>query len=133
MSWFFSAWMNNCSAPFLSSMRISLKLAGDADPSLTYQVSGLKNGDTAGSILTGGLNRAAGENVGVYGINQGDLRYPPIHRSPAADNRKRLCTLRDAHPWGRANNSTGVIRRYTEARNLPLNDSMKAFCVGLPG
>ncbi len=29
--------------------------------------------DSAGSILTGGLNRAAGENVGVYGINQGDL------------------------------------------------------------
>ncbi len=48
-------------------------LYGDADPSLTYQVSGLKNGDSAGSILTGGLNRAAGENVGVYGINQGDL------------------------------------------------------------
>ncbi len=45
----------------------------DADPSLTYQVSGLKNGDSAGSILTGGLNRVAGENVGVYGINQGDL------------------------------------------------------------
>ncbi|MGU1321399.1 MBG domain-containing protein, partial [Pseudomonas aeruginosa] len=49
------------------------KVYGDADPSLTYQVSGLKNGDTAGSILAGGLNRAAGENVGVYGINQGDL------------------------------------------------------------
>ena len=48
------------------------KVYGDADPSLTYQVSGLKNGDTAGSIPTGGLNRAAGENV-VYGINQGDL------------------------------------------------------------
>ncbi len=46
------------------------KVYGDADPSLTYQVSGLKNGDSAGSILTGGLNRAAGENVGVYGINQ---------------------------------------------------------------
>ncbi len=29
------------------------------------------NGDSAGSILTGGLNRDAGENVGVYGINQG--------------------------------------------------------------
>ncbi|MEE3568421.1 two-partner secretion system adhesin CdrA [Pseudomonas aeruginosa] len=49
------------------------KVYGDADPSLTYQVSGLKNGDSAGSILTGGLNRVAGENVGVYGINQGDL------------------------------------------------------------
>ncbi len=33
------------------------KVYGDADPSLTYQVSGLKNGDSAGSILTGGLNR----------------------------------------------------------------------------
>ncbi|MDU0692504.1 MBG domain-containing protein, partial [Pseudomonas aeruginosa] len=42
------------------------KVYGDADPSLTYQVSGLKNGDSAGSILTGGLNRVAGENVGVY-------------------------------------------------------------------
>ncbi|HIE1891630.1 TPA: MBG domain-containing protein [Pseudomonas aeruginosa] len=49
------------------------KVYGDADPALTYQVSGLKNGDSAGSILIGGLNRAAGENVGVYGINQGDL------------------------------------------------------------
>ncbi|MEF2174813.1 hypothetical protein CJT77_31885, partial [Pseudomonas aeruginosa] len=46
----------------------------DADPSLTYQVSGLKNGDTAGAVLNGGsLSRVAGENVGVYGINQGGL------------------------------------------------------------
>ena len=32
-----------------------------------------EDGDSAGSILTGGLNRDAGENVGVYGINQGGL------------------------------------------------------------
>ncbi|MDT1115746.1 MBG domain-containing protein, partial [Pseudomonas aeruginosa] len=45
-----------------------------SDPSLTYQVSGLKNGDTAGAVLNGGsLSRVAGENVGVYGINQGGL------------------------------------------------------------
>ncbi len=38
---------------------------------MTYQVSGLKNGDTAGAVLNGGsLSRVAGENVGVYGINQ---------------------------------------------------------------
>ncbi|HBN9578315.1 TPA: two-partner secretion system adhesin CdrA, partial [Pseudomonas aeruginosa] len=50
------------------------KVYGDADPALTYQVSGLKNGDTAGAVLNGGsLSRVAGENVGVYGINQGDL------------------------------------------------------------
>ncbi len=49
------------------------KVYGDADPSLTYQVSGLKNGDTAGAVLNGGsLSRVAGENVGVYGINQVD-------------------------------------------------------------
>ncbi len=30
------------------------KVYGDADPSLTYQVSGLKNGDTAGAVLNGG-------------------------------------------------------------------------------
>ncbi len=48
------------------------------DPSLTYQVSGLKNGDTAGAVLNGGsLSRVAGENVGVYGINQG--RYAGFH------------------------------------------------------
>ncbi|MEW3726842.1 MBG domain-containing protein, partial [Pseudomonas aeruginosa] len=34
----------------------------------------LKNGDTAGAVLNGGsLSRVAGENVGVYGINQGEL------------------------------------------------------------
>ncbi|MGX8985347.1 MBG domain-containing protein, partial [Pseudomonas aeruginosa] len=50
------------------------KVYGDADPRLTYQVSGLKNGDTAGAVLkSGSLSRVAGENVGVYGINQGDL------------------------------------------------------------
>uniref|UniRef100_UPI001E62093F MBG domain-containing protein n=1 Tax=Pseudomonas aeruginosa TaxID=287 RepID=UPI001E62093F len=50
------------------------KVYGDADPSLTYQVSGLKNGDTAGSVLNGGgLVRVSGENVGNYAIQQGGL------------------------------------------------------------
>ncbi|MCV6415644.1 hypothetical protein OFL30_33775, partial [Pseudomonas aeruginosa] len=30
------------------------KVYGDADPSLTYQVSGLKKGETAGAVLKGG-------------------------------------------------------------------------------
>ncbi len=59
---------------------INQEVYGDADPSLTYQVSGLKNGDSAGSILTGGLNRAAGENVGVYGINQASAAHPRHRR-----------------------------------------------------
>ncbi|SFU20892.1 Putative Ig domain-containing protein, partial [Algoriphagus locisalis] len=48
------------------------KIYGDSDPSLTYSSSGYKNGDNQ-SILSGKLVRVAGENVGSYGINQGNL------------------------------------------------------------
>ena len=48
------------------------KTYGEADPALTYQVSGLVNGDTK-SVVTGELTRVAGENVGTYAINQGTL------------------------------------------------------------
>ena len=46
------------------------KTYGDADPSLTYQVSpALESGD----MFTGSLNREAGNDVGKYQINQNDL------------------------------------------------------------
>jgi len=43
------------------------KIYGDADPALTYNVSGLVGADA----ITGSLSRAAGENVGAYTISQG--------------------------------------------------------------
>ncbi|MFY8092497.1 MAG: MBG domain-containing protein [Niveispirillum sp.] len=46
---------------------------GDADPSLTYSVSGLKRGDNAGAVLTGALSRAGGEDAGTYAIGPGNL------------------------------------------------------------
>jgi filamentous hemagglutinin family protein len=49
------------------------KVYGEIDPALSYQVSGLKRGDEQGSVLAGNLARGAGENVGSYGIGQGDL------------------------------------------------------------
>ena len=49
------------------------KVYGSIDPTLTYDVSGLQFSDTAGSVLTGSLARAAGENVFTYAINQGTL------------------------------------------------------------
>ena len=50
------------------------KVYGDADPKLTFEVSGLKRGDTATSVLNAGtLERESGENVGQYGIHQGTL------------------------------------------------------------
>ncbi|SNT17662.1 MULTISPECIES: MBG domain-containing protein, partial [unclassified Azospirillum] len=49
------------------------RIYGDADPTLTYRVSGLKRGDVEGTVLTGALSRAVGEDVGTYAIGQGGL------------------------------------------------------------
>lgn len=48
------------------------KIYGDADPTFTYDVTGLVNGDT----LTGVLGRTAGETVGSYEILKGSLANP---------------------------------------------------------
>ena len=45
------------------------KTYGEADPELTYTVTGLKNGDT----ISGTLTRARGENAGTYAIGMGGL------------------------------------------------------------
>ncbi|MBQ8118281.1 MAG: InlB B-repeat-containing protein [Lachnospiraceae bacterium] len=49
------------------------KTYGDADPALTYTVSGLAYKDTKATALTGALTRAEGENAGTYAIAQGTL------------------------------------------------------------
>ncbi|NJD92258.1 MAG: hypothetical protein FIA91_12240, partial [Geobacter sp.] len=48
------------------------KVTGQADPPLTYTVSGLANGDTT-AVMTGSLTRTAGEAAGSYAILQGTL------------------------------------------------------------
>lgn len=48
------------------------KVYGTADPALTFVPTGWKNGDGT-SVITGGLSRVAGENVGNYAIQQGSL------------------------------------------------------------
>ena len=45
------------------------KIFGEEDPELTYTSEGLINSDA----LSGALARVAGENVGTYAINQGDV------------------------------------------------------------
>lgn len=52
---------------------LQIKVYGAADPALTYSASGFQFGDTAGTVLSGGLTRAAGEDVGYYVISQGTL------------------------------------------------------------
>ena len=49
------------------------KVYGTIDPALIYTTDALQFGDTAGSILTGTLSRAAGEDVNSYVIGQNTL------------------------------------------------------------
>ena len=48
------------------------KVYGTADPALTYKVTGLVNNDAA-TVVTGTLNRSAGENIGTYAISNNNL------------------------------------------------------------
>ncbi len=49
------------------------KVYGSSDPALTYQVSGLQGDDSEADVLSGALDRDAGEAVGSYNITQGTL------------------------------------------------------------
>ncbi|OGU17633.1 MAG: hypothetical protein A2076_09125, partial [Geobacteraceae bacterium GWC2_53_11] len=56
-------------APLTITAAAQSKTYGTADPVLTYSVTGLVAPDT----MSGSLSRAAGENAGVYAINQGTV------------------------------------------------------------
>jgi uncharacterized repeat protein (TIGR01451 family) len=49
------------------------KVYGQGDPALTYQASGFEFSDTAATVLTGALARAAGQDAGNYAISEGTL------------------------------------------------------------
>ncbi len=51
------------------------KTYGESDPTLTYNVTGFKYSDTRDTVMTGALDRAAGEHVvaGGYAIGEGSL------------------------------------------------------------
>ena len=51
------------------------KVYGDADPALTYSVSGFQGSESA-IVMTGALARAEGNDVGDYNITQGTLGAP---------------------------------------------------------
>ena len=61
----------------LSVTGSGVKIFGQADPVLTVAATGFKFADTASSVLTGALSRAAGENVGTYAIALGTLASNP--------------------------------------------------------
>jgi len=60
-------------APLTVTAEAKTKTYGDADPELTYTATGFKRTDTKESVMTGALERAAGEDVGDYAIGQGTV------------------------------------------------------------
>jgi hypothetical protein len=70
---FTGASFNITTAPLAVTADSETKSYGAADPTLTFQTSGLQNGDTAAIALTGHLTRVAGESVGNYAIGEGTL------------------------------------------------------------
>jgi filamentous hemagglutinin family protein len=60
-------------APLTVNAAAQTKVYGDSDPTLSYEVNGMKRGDAAASLLSGALSRASGENVGSYAVSQGTL------------------------------------------------------------
>ncbi|MCS5491767.1 MBG domain-containing protein [Algoriphagus limi] len=61
---------------FITANPNQSKVFGDIDPVLTFTSSGFQGADT-NAILTGTLNRSAGENIGSYPINLGTLDAGP--------------------------------------------------------
>jgi filamentous hemagglutinin family protein len=59
-------------APLTLSIDDLMKIYGNADPELTFALTGFVNGEGT-ELLTGSLVRAAGENVGSYVITPGTL------------------------------------------------------------
>ena len=59
-------------APLTITATAQTKTYGEADPELTYRVTGLNERD----ILTGKLSRTEGDHVGTYAITQGTLANP---------------------------------------------------------
>ncbi|HVJ00894.1 MAG TPA: MBG domain-containing protein, partial [Sphingomonas sp.] len=60
-------------APLLVTGDHLTRVFGDPDPLLTFRVEGLRNADTASSVLTGRLRRVPGEDVGIYPVLRGSL------------------------------------------------------------
>ena len=60
-------------APLAITAAAQTKVYGQADPALTYGVSGLQFTDGESTVLNGALARAVGEHVASYAISQGTL------------------------------------------------------------
>ncbi|HYF21070.1 MAG TPA: MBG domain-containing protein [Ramlibacter sp.] len=64
-------------AALAAAVAAASKIYGEADPVFDLALTGLRNGDTAATALSGAVARAAGEDVGRYEINQGTLAASP--------------------------------------------------------
>jgi MBG domain (YGX type) len=101
---------------------------GAADPTFTYTVSGLLNGDNTG-VFTGSLSRVPGENVGTYAITQGTLGGGNNYTINFIGNYLTITTASQQISWGQSllvgcNDTTDVQLIATASSGLPVTYSV---------
>jgi hypothetical protein len=88
---------------------------GETDPVLTYTDSGYQHSDN-NSILSGALSRAAGEDVGIYAIEQGTLtagdNYDIVFVSDDFTITKATLTITPHSGQGKTYGSTNPVYPY---------------------
>ena len=77
------------------------KQFGQPDPTFTYTVTGLLNGDNT-SIFTGTLSRAPGENVGTYAITAGSLSAGGNYTLDYTGNTLTITIASQQITWGQS-------------------------------
>jgi len=101
---------------------------GAADPTFTYTVSGLLNGDNTG-VFTGSLSRVPGENVGTYAITEGTLSGGNNYTINFTGNYLTITTASQQISWGQSllvgcNDTTDVQLTATASSGLPVTYSV---------
>jgi MBG domain (YGX type) len=99
-----------------------------ADPTFTYTVTGLLNGDNTG-VFTGSLSRVPGENVGTYAITQGTLGGGNNYTINFIGNYLTITTASQQISWGQSllvgcNDTTDVQLIATASSGLPVTYSV---------
>jgi hypothetical protein len=115
-------------ATLVVTAKAQTKKYGAPDPTFTYTVLGLLNGDDM-NIFTGSLSRVPGENVGTYPITEGSLSAGSNYTLSYTGNNLTITIGSQQITWGQSlsvgcNNSTQLQLTATASSGLPVTYSV---------
>jgi hypothetical protein len=115
-------------AALLVTAKAQTKECGAQDPALTYNFTGLVNGDNTG-IFTGSLSRTPGENAGTYPITKGSLSAGNNYTIGYTGNNLTINLASQHITWTQSllvgcNNTTQMPLTATASSGLPVSYSV---------